>query len=395
VVLLLETYDALSFTPVSDTRFLWDISLGLMTPRERAIRDFGEVRCHSSRFRDEVYGLLAGEEGMWKKEEVFLVLNPQFLYPDGFRFEKGLGVTPDGKWVYLAGAELSEEILLALEGQNVVFLAEKFPTREVTEGIYYRDVADLVNRLEGALAIFEPYFARSEEYVSPQPGVYLHKSARIDPYVVFHPDHGMIVVDAEATIRAFSILDGPCYIGEKSLVDSGRIREATVIRSVCKIGGEVEMSVIESYSNKHHEGFLGHSYVGSWVNIGAMATTSDLKNTYRPIAIERRDGKLDTRTNKFGSVIADYVKIGIGIMLNTGTVIEPGANIFIQDGVVQPPRYVRAFSWGRDDVYQWEKFWRDLTTMMRRRGFSPSPAYRMFLQAWHERITRKRESQGS
>ncbi|QJR22967.1 Glucose-1-phosphate thymidylyltransferase [Brevinematales bacterium NS] len=388
MVLLLESHDHIHFSPISYTRFLWDITLGVMTPLERAKREFGEVKCWSPRFREDGYRAFVSEEWVWKGEEVFLVLNPQFVYPVGFRFEKGLGITPDGRWVYVAVSErISEEILLALEGQNVNYLASLFPTREISEGIYYRDVADVVNRLETAVEMFEPYFATDEAYISPQERVYIHKTAVIDPYVVWHPEKGMIVVDKGAKVRAFSIVDGPSYIGEKSLVDSGRLREGTVIRNSCKIGGEVEWSVIESYSNKHHEGFLGHSYVGSWVNIGAMATTSDLKNNYRPIVIERREGKLETRTNKFGSVIADFVKIGIGVMLNTGTVIEPGANIFLEGGFVQPPKYVKAFSWGRSSFYEWEKFWRDLTTMMRRREVTPPPSFRAFLQSLYEKLT--------
>ncbi|MCX7881900.1 MAG: hypothetical protein N2314_01625 [Brevinematales bacterium] len=388
MVLLLETHEYTSFSPLTYTRFLWDITLGVMTPLERAKRVFGQVRCFSPRFREKVYGMWASEEGMWKNERVDLILNPQFLFPVGFRFEKGLGVTPEGKWVYLScGEEISEEILFALGTQDVQYLTSRFSTHEVSEGIYYRDVADVVNSLGEAISLFEPYFVKSEEYVSCQEGVYIHKEATVDPYVVWHPENGMIVVEKGAKIRAFSILDGPTYIGEGSLIDSGRIREATVIRTNCKIGGEVEWSVVESYSNKHHEGFLGHSYVGSWVNIGAMATTSDLKNTYRPVTIERREGKLETRTCKFGSLISDFVKIGIGVMLNTGTVIEPGANIFVHKGNVQPPKYVKAFTWGQDSTYVWEKFWRDLGTMMQRRKFSPSPTYGAFLRALYDELT--------
>ncbi len=387
MVLLIETHDHIHFSPISYTRFLWDITLGVMSPFERARREFGEVRCWSPRFRDEVYRFL-DDERAWKGEEVFLVLNPQFVYPVGFSFEKGLGITPAGQWVYLVTESLSEEVLLALEGQNVNWLAGRFAMREVTEGVYYRDVADLINQLEKSIPLFEPYFANHDEYTSPQPGVYIHKTACIDPYVVWHAEEGMIVVEKDARVRAFSIIDGPTYIGERSLIDSGRLREGTVIRTQCKIGGEVEWSVIESYSNKHHEGFLGHSYVGSWVNIGAMATTSDLKNNYRPITIQRREGKLDTRTNKFGSLLGDFVKIGIGVMLNTGTVIEPGANIFLEKGQAQPPKYVSAFAWGSDAVYEWEKFWRDLITMMRRRKVAPSGGYASFLQALYQRLVR-------
>jgi len=380
VVLLLETHEWVFFAPVSYSRFLWDISLGVWTPYERAKEEFGEVRVWSPRFEQDVWKALARKGYASKDDDFFLVLNPQYVYPVGFQFERGLGITPEGKWVYLCGENLTEDVRRALEGQNVNWLAHQFSTREVSTGIYYRDVADLVNRQESVLHFYEPYFEHHNDFVSLQKGVYVHRSATIDPYVVWHAENGMIVVDCETKVRAFSIVDGPTYIGKQSLVDSGRIREATTIRDHCKIGGEVEWSIVESYSNKHHEGFLGHSYVGSWVNIGAMATTSDLKNNYRPVVIRRREGEVDTRTNKFGSVISDFVKIGIGIMLNTGTVIEPGCNIFIEDGSVQVEKYMPAFSWGRKGRYEWEKFYRDLTTMMRRRNYKPPQGYEAFLR---------------
>ena len=97
-----------------------------------------------------------------------------------------------------------------------------------------------------------------------------------------------LIIDA-ARIEPFSFIQGPAWIGPGSLIASARIRGETSIRPVCRIGGEVEASIVQGYSNKHHDGFLGHSYLGEWVNIGAMTTNSDLKNTYYSVKHESLD----------------------------------------------------------------------------------------------------------
>src|SRR3712207_3331817 len=101
----------------------------------------------------------------------------------------------------------------------------------------------------------------------------------------------------------------------------------TLFRS--RIGGEVEASIVQGYSNKHHDGFLGHSYLGEWVNIGAMTTNSDLKNTYGTIRVALEGlGQVDSGILKLGCFLADHVKLGIGLHLNGGAVIGTGSNIF-------------------------------------------------------------------
>jgi UDP-N-acetylglucosamine diphosphorylase/glucosamine-1-phosphate N-acetyltransferase len=152
--------------------------------------------------------------------------------------------------------------LIALNGEQIV-----------------RDVP-LVVRQDGWISAADQPPAHPSIVVSNPAHVFIHRDARLEPPLALDARDGPIVIDA-ARIEPFSFIQGPAWIGPGSLIASARIRGETSIGPVCRIGGEVEASIVQGYSNKHHDGFLGHSYLGEWVNIGAMTTNSDLKNTLR------------------------------------------------------------------------------------------------------------------
>jgi UDP-N-acetylglucosamine diphosphorylase/glucosamine-1-phosphate N-acetyltransferase len=173
--------------------------------------------------------------------------------------------------------------------------------------------------------------------------VYVHPQARLDGPLVLDARDGPVVIDA-AHVEPFSFIQGPAAIGAGAIISRARILAETTIGPVCRIGGEVEASVVQGYSNKHHDGFLGHSYLGEWVNIGAMTTNSDLKNTYGSIRMVLEGfGQLDSGVLKLGCFLADHVKLGIGLHLNGGAVIGTGSNIF---GVHFAPKTIPPFTWG-------------------------------------------------
>ena len=183
------------------------------------------------------------------------------------------------------------------------------------------------------------------------PGVVAHRpdqifvapDTRLDGPTVLDARDGPIIID-RAHVEPFSFIQGPTYVGPGALIASARVRGETSIGPVCRIGGEVEASIVQGYSNKHHDGFLGHSFLGEWVNIGAMTTTSDLKNTYGTIRVVLEgEGQLDSGTIKLGAFLSDHVKLGIGLHLTGGSVIGFGSNIF---GVHSAPKTVPPFLWG-------------------------------------------------
>lgn len=222
--------------------------------------------------------------------------------------------------------------------------------------------------------------------IGAKSNLYIHNEAIIHPGVIFDTRQGPIIIDSNTEISPFSYICGPVYVGSNSKIDCAKISGPTIIGHSTRIGGEVEASIINDYSNKHHEGFLGHSIVGSWVNLGALTTTSDLKNNYGEVKLQLpRSFKpfdeelvtVNTATIKFGSIIGDCVKIGIGTMLNTGSVIDFGANIFN----IVPNKYTPPLSWQTLDVrYELEKFYTDSIKIFARRNKVPHPTLRNFLK---------------
>lgn len=154
---------------------------------------------------------------------------------------------------------------------------------------------------------------------------------------------GPIVIADRVGIEPNAIINGPCYIGEGSIVRGGaKLGNGTSLGRECRIGGEVEESVISPYTNKQHEGFLGHSYIGSWVNIGAGSCSSDLKNNYGHVRAWCAGAMKDTGRMFLGAVISDHAKIAINTRLNTGTVIGFSSNV-LTGGF--PPKFIPSYTW--------------------------------------------------
>lgn len=169
--------------------------------------------------------------------------------------------------------------------------------------------------------------------------------AVIEPLVVLDTRGGPIWIQAGAEIRSFSRLAGPLVIGRGTRIVGGQLRESS-IGPMCVVHGELSNSIFLGYANKSHDGFLGHSIVGRWANLGAGTITSNLKNTYGPIRLNLGSERIDTGMTFLGSLIGDHVKTAIGTMLPTGCVIGTGANLF---GSRRPESMVPAFAWGTDE----------------------------------------------
>jgi len=165
--------------------------------------------------------------------------------------------------------------------------------------------------------------------------------AFVEPGVVFDTRGGSIVLDEGAQVRSGARLEGPLYVGPHTVVFGGDVR-GSVFGPHCRVRGEVSASLFHGYVNKAHDGFVGHSVLGPWVNFGAGTITSNLKNTYGTVRFEPGGVRIETDRQFLGSLVGDHAKTAIGTMLGTGTVIGAGANVF--GGA--PPKYVPPFSWG-------------------------------------------------
>ncbi len=177
----------------------------------------------------------------------------------------------------------------------------------------------------------------------PRDQVYIGEGAEIHPFVCIDTQHGPVTLEAGVEVHPFTRIEGPCYVGEKSILLGAKVREGCSIGPMCRVGGEVEESIIHGYSNKYHDGFLGHAYVGEWVNLGALTTNSDLKNDYTNVTLKMGGKTIDTGSTKVGSFIGDHVKTSIGTLLNTGTIVGTMA-VCVATG--EPlPKNIPPFGW--------------------------------------------------
>ncbi|MGO9110521.1 MAG: putative sugar nucleotidyl transferase [Thermoguttaceae bacterium] len=179
--------------------------------------------------------------------------------------------------------------------------------------------------------------------------IFVGRGARIHPMVVLDAEHGPIYIDEDVEIQPFTRVEGPCFIGRKSILLGAKCREGNSIGPMCRIGGEVEGSIIQGYSNKYHDGFLGHAYVGQWVNLGALTTNSDLKNDYSEVKITL-DGRtqLSTGSTKVGALIGDHTKTSIGTLLNTGACVG-AMTVLVTSGTLLP-KFIPSFTWYLNDA---------------------------------------------
>lgn len=163
------------------------------------------------------------------------------------------------------------------------------------------------------------------------------------PGAVLDASDGPIIIGSHTRIMPHSYIQGPVCVGEHAIIQAGsHIYGGATIGPVCKVGGEVASSIIHGYSNKQHHGFLGHAYVGQWVNIGAGTTNSNLKNTYGTISMKLGGGTIDTGMTFLGVFMGDFTKAAINTSFNTGTVVGFCSNV-VSAGF--PPKYIPPFTW--------------------------------------------------
>ncbi|HEY6867070.1 MAG TPA: putative sugar nucleotidyl transferase, partial [Candidatus Eisenbacteria bacterium] len=212
----------------------------------------------------------------------------------------------------------------------------------------------------------------------------VEEGARIDAFAVLDARGGPIRIGRNARVRAHTVVTGPCVVGAGSELLGGVVGVST-IGERCFIAGEVESCLWQGFGNKRHHGFVGHSAIGEWVNLGALTTTSDLKNNYGRVRVWVNGREIDTGLTKVGAFIGAHVKTGIGSLLPTGAAIGTGANLF--GGGRFAPRLVPPFAWWNGEQlaeHRLEAFLGTARTAMARRGRPLEPADEGLLTEWFE-----------
>ncbi|MDF1502527.1 putative sugar nucleotidyl transferase [Roseisolibacter sp. H3M3-2] len=278
----------------------------------------------------------------------------------------------------LAGGALALEALLP-DG------ARATPIR----GWWLDAVWDYVGRLTAMLADDLPRLGHTIEVtrhgatVLGTHPVFVEAGATVEPFVVFDVSAGPIMVRRGAHVLAFTRVVGPCYVGEDSIVTADKVA-ACSIGEQCRVHGEISTSILVGHANKAHDGFVGHSMLGRWVNLGAGTTTSNLKNTYGTVALWTPAGVVDTGLQFLGTLFGDHAKTGIGLRLTTGSVLGAGANVYDR----MPPKAVAPFAWGGAvpyESYDVEKFVQVAARAMARRQVTLGERGAQALRAAHAR----------
>jgi UDP-N-acetylglucosamine diphosphorylase/glucosamine-1-phosphate N-acetyltransferase len=279
-------------------------------------------------------------------------------------------------------------------------ILKEVPRLEVPAEMLHRGYWDLVNSNGLGIAEQAEHFGDSQSLPStaklsgPPSSLRIHGSAVVEDYVCFDARPGPIVVAEGASIESFSRISGPCYIGRRAKILSALVRGGSSIFDGCKVGGEVENSVLMQYTNKAHLGYVGDSYVGEWVNLGAGSTFSNLKNTYGNVRIEAGGARTDTGMVKLGPAIGDMSKVSIGAMVFAGKKVGSGSHV---TGLASTD--IPSFTYfdsvkGRAVEIRLESVLETQRRMKERRGFTVSRAEEELIVSAFRRTASERKEAG-
>ena len=278
---------------------------------------------------------------------------------------------------------------------------ERLPIRAVS-GAMLDYLWDVVDHNETALKQDGDWFhaEHGDRPVPPQVAVtgpaerfIVAEDAAIEPFVFADTRGGPVLIDRGAVVHSFSRLEGPCYVGKDSWIVGAKLRAGSTIGPCCRIGGEVEASIVQGYSNKYHEGFLGHSYLGEWVNLAAATQTSDLRNDYGSVSVSVNGQRISSGRGKIGSYIGDHAKTGLAALLNTGSTIGAFAHV-LPTGTLLPqviPSFCQAHQGQIQELWDLRKGFTTAARVMQRRGKALTEVHKDFYYDLFEATAERRQ----
>jgi len=361
-ICIFEDEQYLNFEPLIYSRPVYDLVCGMTTLKEKIIRAFPKEKT-VLKCRNYLEPFVKVENPNCKvnqfENDDYLFINGRIVAPSNLKNVLKLKLTEEkafvSKGVVLA-AKISKKRIKDLSLDKVEFIDTKlfsgFPSIEVDISVanYLWDLVYLNGKeIQNDFKIYaKSKSSAKKKYAGVnfinKKNIFIGKNVELKPGVVLDASTGPIYIEKNVTIFPNAVIQGPFYIGESSKIKScATIYPNVSIGKVCKVGGEVEDTIIHPYSNKQHSGFLGHSYLGSWINLGADTNNSDLQNNYGTIKIQVNGRHIDSGKQFVGLMMGDHSKTAINTMFNTGTVVGFSSNIY---GAGFPPKYISSFGWG-------------------------------------------------
>ena len=327
-------------------------------------------------------------------DECILCINGRLALPDSIALpELGEAVVEEGTGDVIAARLRRADAEYFLQRGE---LGERIRQRTSDGRLLYRYPWDVIALLESALrhdlqAVVLPdsQIARQVATVIGDHAIGIDPAAKVLPGVIFDAEAGPIHIGPRAVLRPGAVIIGPAAVlGDSVVLDRAVIRAGSVIGPSCKVAGEISMTVFQGRANKAHEGFVGHSWIGKWANLGAGTTTSNLLNTYGQVSMRIEAAGAHARTGQtfLGTIFGDHVKTAILTRLMTGTCIGTGAMIAT---TAAPPDTVGRFAWLTDDglrVFRLERFLETMHTVLQRRGLTADSAYIEAIVALHQGV---------
>ncbi len=392
---LFEDHCLENFHPLTLTRPVYDLRVGIYTLEEKWKRALNLTKEMTGLTRANLKGVFPENE-IVQNPEFFLWVNPRFLPKRSLinqinNLNKNVAIQhkdsliaakikphTHNEWK-INGIDLTNLETIAPSANDVIEIRNLWD-------LFLQNGSEISSDLQRIHRKFRQQNYDGVHFINPDQ-VHIEEGAVIEPGVVLIAEKGPIYIGKNAHIMANSVVRGPSAICEQSVLKVGsKIYEDTTIGPVCKIGGEVANSIFHSYSNKAHDGFVGNSLFGQWVNLGADTNTSNLKNNYSTVKISNWNDESETDSHQqfLGTIMGDHSKTAINTMLNTGTVCGVSCNLF-SEGF--PPKLIPSFSWvanNQIETYRFDKSIEAMKKMMERRSIELTPAYKKMMETLFE-----------
>lgn len=231
-----------------------------------------------------------------------------------------------------------ESLSDSLENLNLEQLSIELPMFEYPHDIIRHHLTAISGNLDQRLS--------EGDYKEIADGVFVADDAKLGEYLVTDTRDGPILLESGATVGSHCCLTGPVHIGPNArVIEYAALKDCVTLGHTTKIGGEIEASIVEPYTNKQHHGFMGHSYLGSWINLGAGTCNSDLKNTYGQVNMEYQVGRVASGMQFLGCIVGDYAKSAINTGIFTGKTVGVCSMLygFVTTNVPSFVNYARSF----------------------------------------------------